>query len=77
MFTGAQPFFYRRLSSPLHAARAPIAAAYGIALAVSALIVENPLLLGALLTAVIAAAAAAGVCRRSPVPSVRPPCRWC
>jgi energy-coupling factor transport system permease protein len=63
MFT-ATAFIYRRLSSPLHAARAPIAAAYGAALAVSALIVENPLLLGALLIAVLAAASAAKVGRQ-------------
>jgi energy-coupling factor transport system permease protein len=54
---------YRRRASPLHAARGPIAAAYGLALAASALIVDHPLLLGALLAAVLAAAAAAGVAR--------------
>lgn len=59
--TGASRIAYRRRASPLHAARAPIAAAYGTALAACALIVENPLLLGALLIAVIAAAACAGV----------------
>jgi energy-coupling factor transport system permease protein len=54
---------YRRRASPLHAARAPIAAAYGAALATAALLVEDPLLLGALLAAVLAAACAAGVWR--------------
>ncbi len=54
---------YRRRPSPLHAARATVAAAYGIALATAALIVGSPLLLGALLCAVLGAAAAAGVGR--------------
>lgn len=54
---------YRRRASPLHAARATVAAAYGIALAAAALVVESPLLLGALLCAVLGAAAAAGVGR--------------
>jgi energy-coupling factor transport system permease protein len=58
---GVTRIAYRRRASPLHAARAPIAAAYGAALATSALIVENPVLLGALLIAVLAAASAAGV----------------
>jgi energy-coupling factor transport system permease protein len=54
---------YRRRASPLHAARASIAAAYGGALATAALISEHPLLLGALLCAVLAAGLAAGVGR--------------
>ncbi len=54
---------YRRRASPLHAARAPVAAAYGSALAASALIVQNPVLLGALLCAVLVAAAASGLGR--------------
>jgi energy-coupling factor transport system permease protein len=54
---------YRPRASPLHAARAPIAAAYGAALAAGALIVEHPLLLGALLVAVVGAAVGAGVAR--------------
>ena len=60
---GSGRIAYRRRASPLHAARAPIAAAYGAALGAAALIVEHPLLLGALLVAVIAAATAAGVAR--------------
>ncbi len=60
MFSGAS-FFYRRLPSPLHATRAVVAAAYGAALAACALITENPLLLGVLLLAVLAAASAAKV----------------
>ncbi len=52
---------YRRRASPLHAARATVVAGYGGALALSALLLENPILLAALLGAVLAAAAAAGV----------------
>ncbi len=57
------PLAYRRRASPLHATSGPIAAAYGAALASCALLTENPLLLGALLLAVLCAAAAAGVGR--------------
>lgn len=60
---GVTRIAYRRRATPLHAARAPIAAAYGAALATAALIVGNPLLLGALLIAVLAAARAADVGR--------------
>jgi energy-coupling factor transport system permease protein len=52
---------YRRRASPLHAARASIAAAYGAALATAALLAQHPLLLGALLCAVLGAGIAAGV----------------
>jgi energy-coupling factor transport system permease protein len=52
---------YRRRASPIHAARAPFAAAYGLALALAALILESPILLGSLLASVLLAAAAAGV----------------
>jgi len=55
---------YRRRASPLHAARATVVAAYGGALALSALLLENPILLTALLAAVLLAAALAGVGRR-------------
>jgi energy-coupling factor transport system permease protein len=58
-----RPIAYRRLASPLHAARASIAAAYGAAIASAALISEHPLLLGALLCAVLTAGVAAGVGR--------------
>jgi energy-coupling factor transport system permease protein len=54
---------YRRRASPLHAARATIAGAYGAAIALAALLVENPILLAALLAAVLLAAAGAGVGR--------------
>ncbi len=63
-FAGATRIAYRRRASPLHAARAPIAAAYGAAFAVAALIVTNPILLGALLVSVLAAASAARVGRQ-------------
>ncbi len=66
---------YRRRATPLHAARAPVAAAYGGALATAALIVDHPLLLLALGIAVLGAAVAAGVgpelsraARRSVIP---------
>jgi energy-coupling factor transport system permease protein len=55
---------YRRRPSPLHAARATVAAAYGLALATAALIAASPLLLAALLCAVLGAAAGAGVGRK-------------
>jgi energy-coupling factor transport system permease protein len=54
---------YRPRASPLHAARAPVAAAYGLALASAALIVANPVLLGALLLATLGAATGAGIAR--------------
>jgi energy-coupling factor transport system permease protein len=52
---------YRRLPSPLHAARASIAAAWAAALIVAALVLTHPLVLGALLLAVVIAAAGAGL----------------
>jgi energy-coupling factor transport system permease protein len=52
---------YRRRASPLHAAAAPVVAAYGAAIAVAALLIEHPLQLGALLLTVLGAAAGAGV----------------
>jgi len=54
---------YRPRASPLHAAAGPVVAAYGAALATCALLLEDPLLLGALLLAVVLAAVAAGVWR--------------
>lgn len=58
--TGTATLAYRRRASPLHAASGPVAAAYGGALAVCALLTLNPLVLGALLVAVLAAGACAG-----------------
>jgi energy-coupling factor transport system permease protein len=55
---------YRRRASPLHAARATIAAAYGLAFALSALLLENPILLVSLLASVLLAAGAAGSSRQ-------------
>jgi energy-coupling factor transport system permease protein len=60
---GASSIAYRRRASPLHAARGTVAAAYGFAIALAALLLANPILLGALLIAVVAAAAGAGVLR--------------
>lgn len=58
---GRAPLAYRRRASALHAASGPVAAAYSSALAAAALLSENPLVLGALLLAVLGAGAGAGV----------------
>ena len=63
LLSGAISIGYRRRASPLHAARGTVAAAYGFSIALAALLVQNPILLGALLAAVLAAAAGAGVAR--------------
>jgi len=55
--------FHVRRASPLHAARAPVAAAYAAALVTAVLAFENPLVLGAIAIAIIAAAMLAGVGR--------------
>ncbi len=55
MLAGAQPFFYRRLSSPLHAARAGVGAAWALALTAAALVLFHPLVLLALTLAVLGA----------------------
>jgi len=52
---------YRRRASPLHAARAAVAGAYCLTLAVAAFATEHPLVLGALLVAVLGAGAGARV----------------
>ena len=57
----APPLAYRRRASPLHAARATVATSYGLALALAALLLENPIPLIALLLAVLLAAGLAGV----------------
>jgi energy-coupling factor transport system permease protein len=54
---------YRRRSSPLHAARAGVASLWCVVVAALALALEHPVLLLALLGAVLAAAAAARVAR--------------
>jgi energy-coupling factor transport system permease protein len=53
--------FYRRLASPLHAARAGIGALWALSLTAASLILYHPLALLALLLAVLGAAAGAGV----------------
>jgi energy-coupling factor transport system permease protein len=54
---------YRRRASPLHAARAGAGIAYCLALAFAALLLDNPVALGAVTLAVIAAGIGAGVGR--------------
>lgn len=53
--------FYRRIASPLHAARAGIGAAWALSLTAAALILYHPLCLLALLGAVLVAGWGAGV----------------
>jgi energy-coupling factor transport system permease protein len=57
------PLFYRRLASPLHAARAGVGAVWSASLALAALVVFHPLVLLALLAAVLCAGVGAGVGR--------------
>jgi energy-coupling factor transport system permease protein len=54
---------YRRRSSPLHVARAGAGAVYCLALACAALLVSNPIVLGAVTASVIGAGVMAGVRR--------------
>jgi energy-coupling factor transport system permease protein len=54
---------YRRRASALHAARAGASASFCLALAFAPILFDNPIVLGALLCAVIAAAVGAGVAR--------------
>jgi energy-coupling factor transport system permease protein len=54
---------YRRRASPLHAARAGAGCAYCLALGVAALMASNPIMLGAVVLAVLGAGVAAGVGR--------------
>jgi energy-coupling factor transport system permease protein len=56
--------FYRRLPSPLHATRAGIGALWAAALTAAALILYNPLVLGALAVAVLGAGVGTGVGRQ-------------
>jgi energy-coupling factor transport system permease protein len=55
---------YRRRASPLHAARAGAGCAYCLALGVAALMASNPIVLGAVVLAVLGAGVAAGVGRK-------------
>jgi len=59
----AAALFYRRLPSPLHAARAGVGALWAAALSAAALALYHPLVLLALLAAVLCAGAGAGVGR--------------
>jgi energy-coupling factor transport system permease protein len=52
---------YRRRATPLHSARAGAGCAYCLALGIAALMASNPIVLGAVVVAVVAAGAAAGV----------------
>jgi energy-coupling factor transport system permease protein len=57
------PLFYRRLASPLHAARAGVGALWAGSLALAALLLYHPLVLVALLAAVLCAGYGAGIGR--------------
>src|SRR5206468_3510833 len=54
---------YERRSSPLHAARAAVAAAYCLVLASAAIVTDHPLVVGVVVAVTLAAGAAAGVTR--------------
>jgi energy-coupling factor transport system permease protein len=58
---GGSLFFYRRLASPLHAARAGVGALWVLSLSAAAVLLYHPLALAALLLAVLGAARATGV----------------
>jgi len=58
---GATIPFYRRLASPLHAARATVALTWALALLLAALVSESPIVLLALLLAALGASVGAGV----------------
>jgi energy-coupling factor transport system permease protein len=55
------PLYYRRLASPLHATRAGVGFAWVAALIIATLLLYHPLVLVALLAAVLVAGAGAGV----------------
>jgi energy-coupling factor transport system permease protein len=59
----ALSFFYRRLPSPLHAARAGVGALWAAALSLATLVLFHPLVLLVLATAVLCAGAGAGLGR--------------
>jgi energy-coupling factor transport system permease protein len=60
----SRPFFYRRLASPLHAARSSVGAMWALALTAAALLLFHPLALLALTLAVLGAGYGAGVGRQ-------------
>jgi len=61
--SGAISIAFRRRPSPLHAARGTIAAAYCFSIALCALLLSSPVMLGALLVAVLLAGVGARVVR--------------
>jgi energy-coupling factor transport system permease protein len=61
MLGGRSSFYYRRLPSPLHAARAGIGATWALALTAAVLVLFHPLVLLALTLAVLGAGTAAGL----------------
>ncbi|HWX75133.1 MAG TPA: energy-coupling factor transporter transmembrane component T, partial [Solirubrobacteraceae bacterium] len=61
MRAGQGLFFYRARASPLHAARAGVAACWALALIAIAVSVSHPVVLAATLVAVLTAAAGSGV----------------
>jgi energy-coupling factor transport system permease protein len=64
VFARSRSYFYRRLCSPLHAARAGVGAMWALALTVAALMLFHPLVLLALMLAVLGAGFGAGVGRQ-------------
>jgi energy-coupling factor transport system permease protein len=56
-------FFYRRLPSPLHATRAGVAVLWAAALSLATLLLDQPIVLAALLAGVLCAGAGSGVGR--------------
>jgi len=58
---GTSAFFYRRLASPLHAARAGVGASWALALTAATIILFHPLILLAMAVAVAGAGMASGV----------------
>jgi energy-coupling factor transport system permease protein len=64
VFARSRTFFYRRLASPLHAARAGVGALWALALTTAALLLFHPLVLLALALAVLGAGYGAGVGHR-------------
>jgi energy-coupling factor transport system permease protein len=63
MSAAARMFVYKRLASPLHGARAGVGALWCVALALSALASDSPIVLSLVLGAIVVAAALAGVGR--------------
>lgn len=61
MRPGSTLFFYRRLASPLHAARAGTSATWALVIIAAAIILSHPLVLAALLGGLLIAAAGARV----------------